>query len=166
MNESLSEAIKEAFASAPSENAVINTLEIRQDGVQDPIYLAQSKREFIAYDENNIQRTFRPSGFQFTLPPSNKEGFQSLNLAIANIGREVSDFIETAQSEPVAVKVIYRPYLSDDLTGPQMNPPLVLFLKDVHLTSYEVTGRATFLDVVNKKAPSELYTRERFPALG
>lgn len=166
MNESLSEALKEAYALAPASKAVIDTLEIRQDGVQEPAYLAQSVRDVTALDENGVERTFRKSGFQFTLPPSSREGFQSLNIAIDNIGREVGDFVQAAQDEPVAVKVIYRPYLSDDLTGPQMDPPLVLFLKDVQLTTHQVTGRATFLDVVNKKAPSELYTRERFPALG
>jgi hypothetical protein len=166
MNPALTEALKEAYASAPAAKTIINTLEIRQEGVQDTIYLAQSRISVTAFDENGVERVFEPSGFQFALPPSSKEGFQSLNLSMMNINRRVSDFLRIAKSEPVAVKVIYRPYLSDDLSEPQMNPPLVLFLKDAQATSYEVAGRATFLDVVNKRAPSELYTRERFPALG
>ncbi len=64
------------------------------------------------------------------------------------------------------MEVVYRPYLSDDLTQPQMDPPLVLYLKEIQVNTYQVTGRATFMDIVNKRFPSELYTRLRFPSLG
>src|SRR5690606_5981573 len=104
-------------------------------------------------------------GFQFSLPPSNEEGFRSLTIAIDNIGRQVTDFIETAKDYVVPVKVVYRPHLADNLTAPQRVPPLVLFLKDVQITPFQVTGRATFMDIVNKKFPGQIYTRARFPSL-
>lgn len=166
MNPSLQDAIKEAYASAPTGIVHYDTLEFRQTGVQNPIYLVQSRRELVAFDENAVQRTFEPAGFQFSLPPSNEEGFQSLNIAIDNVGQRISIFVQTAMSEREPVKVIYRPYLSTDLTTPQMIPPLVLYLKDLRITTFQVTGRATFMDIVNKKFPSLLYTREKFPSLG
>lgn len=166
MNPALQDAIREAFAIAPANKVVLHTLEIRQEGVQPSIYIAQARRGFTALDENGTARDFEPSGFQFSLPPSNEEGFQSLNIAIDNTGRRVTDFINAAKSEQEPVKVIYRPYVSDDLTQPQMSPPLVLFLKDMKANAMQVTGRATFMDIVNKKFPAELYTRGRFPALG
>jgi hypothetical protein len=162
----LQDAIKEAYASAPSNVVIIHTLEIRQEGVQDPIFISQSRRGIEAYDENGTLRVYLPVGFQFTLPPSNEEGFRSLNIAIDNIGLQVSDFVKIAKGSMEPVKLIYRPYVSNDLSQPQMNPPLVLFLKDVQITSHQVTGRATFMDIVNKKFPAQLYTRERFPSLG
>jgi len=165
MNPSLQDAIKEAFTLAPASKVILNTLEVRQEG-QDPIYLVQARRSIVATDENGAEHTFEPVGFQFSLPPSNEEGFQSLNIAIDNVGRRVTDFITTALGVAQPIKVIYRPYVSDDLTEPQMDPPLVLFLKDVRITAVQVTGRATFMDVVNKKFPAELYTRTRFPSLG
>jgi len=165
MNDSLQDALKEAYALAPATKAIIHTLEIRQDGVQDPVYIAQSRRNVVAFDETNTERTFIPCGFSFTLPPSNEEGVRSLSIAIDNIDRRVTDFVELAKSEVEPVKVIYRPYLSDDLSQPQMIPPLVLFLKDVSISNFQVTGRASFMDIVNKKFPSELYTRARFPTL-
>lgn len=164
-NDSLQDAIKEAYAIAPAGKVILDTLEIRQTGVQDSIYLVRAKRELGAYDENGVLRVFEPAGFQFTLPPQNEEGFRSLNIAIDNVGRRVSDFINAAKSDNVPVEIIYRPYLSDDITGPQMNPPLVLFLKDVQINMMQVTARATFMDIVNRKFPSELYTRGRFPYL-
>lgn len=166
MNAALEEAIKEAFAIAPVNKVVIHTLEIRQDGVQSPIYISQTRRGITALDENGIERGYIPCGFAFSLPPSNEDGFQSLNVAIDNIDLRVTDFVTMAISQMVPIRMVYRPYLSDDLTRPQMNPPIVLYLKEVELTTYQVVGRATFMDVVNKKFPSELYTRARFPALG
>lgn len=165
-NPTLSDAIKEAYASCPTARVVYDTLEIRQTGVQDPIYLVKGRTALTAVDENEVERTFLPSGFQFTLPPENEEGFRSLNVAIDNVGREVSDFIELAKSEKIPVEMIYRPYVSDDLTVPAMMPPLILYLKDIQVTSYQVTGRATFYDIINRKFPSEIYTRLRFPGLG
>lgn len=166
MNTALQDAIKEAFAIAPASKVIIHTLEIRQDGVQAPVYLAQARRSVTATDENGHVKVFEPSGFQFALPPSNEDGFQSLNIAIDNIGRRVSDFLDAAKAQQTPVEVVYRPFLSDDLSTPQMIPPLVLYLKDVVVGEIQVTGKATFMDVVNKKFPLELYTRQRFPSLG
>ncbi len=166
MSQAITDALKEAYASAPATKTIIDTIEVHQAGVQPAVYLAQSRLDVVAFDENSVQQTFRASGFQFTLPPANEEGFRSLNIAIDNIGREVSGFINTAKGSVVPVKITYRPYLSDDLSAPQMIPPLVLILKDVEITTLQVTGRATFMDIVNKKFPSELYTRDRFPSLG
>lgn len=166
MNDSLSAALKEAYALAPANVVIFHTLEVRQTGVQNQVYLVQARRAITAFDEDGIERTFEPTGFQFTLPPSSEEGFKSLNIAIDNIDRRVSDFINTAKDSDVPVEIIYRPYLSTDLSEPQMNPPLHLYLEDVQITSFQVTGRATFRDLTNMKFPNELYTRDRFPGLG
>jgi hypothetical protein len=165
-NTSLQDAIKEAFASCPSSKVIYDTLEIRQPGVQDPVYLVRSPQSITATDENGNVRVFEPVGFQFTLPPTDDMGFQSLNISIDNVGRRVKDFVEAAKSEQVPVEVVYRPFLSDDLSHPQMIPPLILYLKDIRITALQVSGKATFMDVVNKSFPSEHYTRDRFPSLG
>jgi len=171
MNDAYSEAIKEAFAVCPSNLVIYHTLQVRQVGVQSSVFLVQARRPITAADELGNYHLFEPVGFQFTLPPSNTEGFRSLNLAIDNITQRLVDFIEAAKNAlalptPVPVEAIYRPYLNTDLSVPQMNPPIVLYLKDVEMTDTQVTGRATFMDVVNRKFPLEIYTRKRFPSLG
>ncbi len=166
MNDAYTDAIKEAFALAPHNTVVLHTIEIRQPTVQNPIYLVQARQSIVAVDEDGHSHTFEPVGFSFSLPPSNEEGFRSLNVAIDNVGRRISAFVETAKSAKVPVEMWYRPYLSDDLTQPQMDPPLVLYLKELQITTAQVTGRATFMDVVNRKFPAILYTRARFPTLG
>jgi len=165
-NASLNDAIKEAHAICPSEKNVIHTLEIRQTGIQLGYFLSQTQTGINAFDEDGVEHTFLPCGFQFTLPPSDDDGFKSLSIAIDNIDRKASDFVEVARQYVVPVEVIYRPYMSDDLTAPAMDPPLVLYLKDIQITALQVVGKCTFLDLVNKRFPSILYQRERFPSLG
>lgn len=166
MSEAWTEAIKEAFAIAPTNVVAYDTLEFRQLGVQDPIFMVRARKSLTAFDEFGVERTFEPVGFQFSLPASNEEGFRSLNIAVDNIDRRVADFVALAKDSDVPIQVIYRPYLSNDLSAPQMDPPLILFLKDAQLNKYQALGRATFMDIINKKFPSELYTRDRFPSLG
>lgn len=166
MNTSLNDAIREAYAICPSNKTVINTLEIRQTGVQSPIYLSQTRTGITAVDENSVSHNFVACGFQFTLPPSDEDGFKSLTVAVDNINRVASDFVETARQSMVPVEVVYRPYMSDDLSAPAMDPPLILYLKDVQITTFQVIGKCTFMDLVNKKFPADLYLRSRFPSLG
>lgn len=165
-NTTLQDALKEAYAVAPAQQIILHTLEIRQTGVQSPIYIVRDRKELVATTEESEDVTFQPCGFQFSLPPENEEGFRSLNIAMDNVKRIVTPFITAAKSQRVPVEAIYRPYLSTDLTRPQMDPPLLLYLKDLSVTGPQVTGRATFQDLVNKRFPLELYTRYRFPTLG
>lgn len=166
MNQSLQDAIKEAYTLVPADQVILQTLEIRQEGVQDPLYIIDSRLPFTADDENGVSHTYTPVGFQITLPPSNEDGTQALNITIDNINRSVTDFIQTALSQEVPVTVIYRPYMNDDPSAPQFDPPLVLYLKDIQVSIFQVSAKATFMDIINKKFPSELYTRARFPTLG
>lgn len=166
MNAAYTEAIQEAYALAPANKVILDTLELRQTGVQDPVYLVRARQSLTAFDEDSVERTFLPCGFQFALPPENEDGFRSLTVAIDNVKRLVRPFIAAALSSRIPVQAIYRPYLSDDLTQPQMVPPLFLYLKDLTSNDAQVTGRATFMDLVNRRFPLELYTRLRFPTLG
>ena len=166
MNTALTEAIKEAYALAPSNIVVIETLELTHPSVGGSLYMVQDRVPLTLTLETGKSVEFEPVPFRFTLPSAGENGRQELRLAIDNIDRRVSDFVNQAKDYPEPVKVIYRPYLSNDFTKPQMNPPLSLSLQQISMTVVEVSGRATFADILNKKFPSELYTRRRFPSLG
>lgn len=166
MNTALSDAIKEAYAVCPSDVAVLETLEISHPSIGGTIYLVKNREDLTLTLEDDTEHIFEGVGFRMTLPSSGDNGSQSLTLAIDNVDRRVSDFLNTAKNYPDPVTVKYRPYLSSDLTTPQMNPPLVLFLTDVMVNVFEVSGKASFADILNKKFPTELYTRARFPSIG
>ena len=165
-NSALTEAIREAYATSPSDDAELHTLEIyHPDGNGGvPYYLVRDLVDHPFKIEGGVPKTFEACSFRFTLPKSGDNGAQTLQLAIDNTDRRIGDFFDQVKDSNVAVSVIYRPYLASDPDTPQWSPPLTLSLRDVVIAN-EVTGNATCIDVVNKKFPSELYTRARFPGL-
>ena len=164
MNPSLTDAIKEAYAMAPADKSIIETLEIRQTGSAS-IFIHRGFSTIDLRLETGNTVTFQPVGFEFKLPKNSDTGGQSLQISIDNTDAAISDFVQNAKSSRQPVQVLYRPYLSSDLTTPQMNPPLTLYLKNVSINSNTVTAQATFVDVVNKRFPNEYYTPDRFPGL-
>lgn len=166
-NQALTDAIKEAYASVPTGVVLINTLEISHPALSsESLYLVNANKPYDLTLENNQVQTFQPFAFNFTLPAAGSNGLQELTITVDNVGRQVSDFLNKAKDYRQKASVIFRPYLSNDLTTPQLDPPLSLNLTDVKVTDFSVTGRATFADLLNKKFPLELYTRSRFPSLG
>lgn len=164
-NESLTAAIKEAYATAPSNVVYLETLEISHPLVTPSIYLVKDRVNHDFTLETAAVKTFRACSFRLTLPTSGESGVQEIGIAIDNVDRAIGDFLNTVKESLTPASLTFRPYLSTDPTTPQMNPPLVLFLRDAVVNVFEVTGKATFADILNKRFLSQLYTRERFPSL-
>lgn len=165
-NEALTAAIKEAYASAPSNEVILETIALTHSALGAPIYLVKNREDIIATLETAEVVTFEGASFKLTLPPTGDNGLQQLSLSIDNVDRRITDFVNTVKKSTEAVQVAYRVYLASDLSQPQTSPPLILSLGDISLNAFEASGRASFADIVNKKAPSEYYTRSRFPSLG
>lgn len=164
MNSALSAAIREAYAIAPTGKAVLETLELRLQG-RDSLFIYRGVEPLDMRLESGEWATFEPVPFQFRLPKSSETGSQALDITMDNVDARVSDFVTEARGSLAPVEVIYRPYLSDDLTGPQMDPPLVLYLKGATITASSAAGQASFIDIVNKRFPNDYYTGDRFPGL-
>lgn len=165
-NAALTAALKEAYASAPSNVVVLETITLVHPLLEAPIYLVKNRENITATLETDEEVEFLACAFKMSLPPSGDNGLQELALSIDNVDRRITDFVNLVKKSKDPVQVYYRPFLSSDLSQPQMSPPLVLTLGDISLTLFEATGRASFADIINKKCPSELYTRSRFPSLG
>jgi len=167
-NTSYQQAIKEAYASAPSDVVLLDTLIISHPSLPgETKYLINARENYtLTLSDGVTEQEFTAYAFKFKLPPAGDNGVQDLQLVIDNVDRTVSDFLALAKEYRTPAKVIYAPYLSSDLTTPQLDPPLSLNLTDVKVTNFQVSGRATFADLINKKHPLQLYTRSRFPSLG
>lgn len=162
----LVDAMKEAYASAPSNDAILETIEISHESIEGSIYLVRNRVDVDLRLETDEVVTFEGAAFRLSLPQTGENGLQELSLGVDNVDRRVSDFFENAKNFQTPVKCTYRPYLDSDHDTPQMDPPLVLYLSDAQVTVFEVTAKATFADVLNKKYPSLMYTRSAFPSLG
>ena len=163
---SYTEVIKEAFATARSDVAILDTIEIGHPSLPTPLFLIRDFEDRVCGLEGGGTQLFTAAGFSIEMPSKDEKGFQDLSIAVDNTNRIASDFLKSTLDYPnESVTVKYRPYLSNDLSTPQMDPPLVLYLSNARITAEGVVATATFADIINKTFPNQLYTKERFPAL-
>jgi hypothetical protein len=104
-------------------------------------------------------------GFDLELPPVDTIPVPEIVVTLDNVGREIAKHLDAAAVSQERIEVTYRPYLSTDIEGPQMDPPMTMTLSEVEVDVFRVTGRARVLDIGNKAFPSEIYTIRKYPGL-
>lgn len=172
-NATLSDALKEAYARAPTDTVIINTFELRYPAFTAPLRVVA---DFVAIDallEDTAPMdagevvTFQPYQFEFQLPEVIDNGIPELVINIENVSREIIRNVDLAALQVDKLEATYRAYLSGDLTthGPHNNPPLHLTISSIQATSTTIELRASIADFVNKKFPNQEYTDVRFPGL-
>jgi Domain of unknown function (DUF1833) len=167
----LSQALKEAYAAAPADTVILHTLEIWHPAFATPIRVVrdmadlQARLEATAPRDGGQMVTFTALAFDLDLPPVDTAPVPEITITLDNVGREISDALDEAAISQDKIEVTYRPYLSTDLDGPQMDPPVTMTLSDVEADPLRVIGHAAMLDFGNKAFPSITYTASRFPGL-
>lgn len=175
---SLQAAIVEAYATAPADAVIVDTLQLTHPALQYTdiavnfggewhVFLAQAFKDYTFNLETGASHLFNKCAFRFNRPSKDRTGVQELTIAIDNTDERMSDFLERARvgyNEPIVLR--YRPYLAADPTQPQMIPPLLLHIRDCTIHPAEIQATASFADIVNKKFPNDLYSRTRFLGLG
>lgn len=109
--------------------------------------------------------SFIALAFDLDLPPIDTVPVPEITVTMDNVGREITDALDAAAVSQDKIEVTYRPYLSTDIDGPQMDPPITMVLSEVEVNPLHVTGRALMLDVGNKAFPAKFYTAKDFPGL-
>jgi len=174
---SLEQALQEAYASASTDRVIFDTLEVRHSAFRDDAGLPTAIRVVIGYE--NISAClegdaplnpgeyvdFIAGAFRFKLPGFEEGQVPQLQIIIDGVSREVVGHIEAAINEPEPISITYRPYLSTDLSKPQMDPPITMELTKVTVTGVSVSGTASLSDVHNWPFPFEKYLPSRFPGL-
>lgn len=168
----LKAAIKEAYASAPSDVVVIDTLELRHPAFTVPIRVTTQYAPITAKLEAGAPLNagqmveFQPFAFDFVLPEVVDTGIPELQINIDNVSREIIEHIELAMPQPEKLEVTYRAFLSNDLAGgPQNDPPLHMTISSISADAMSVQAKATIADFMNKKFPGENYVDTKFPGL-
>ena len=167
----LEDALEEAYASAPTEEVVLHTLEIRHPDFTQPIRVVRDHQDFTAYLEADAPEnpgeevTFIAMAFDFTLPEVTKSTSPEIEIGLDNVSGEITAYLDLAANSPDLIEVTYRPYLASDPSGPSMNPPLTLTIRSVTADIFRVKAVAGFADLANKKFPAQTYDTERFAGL-
>ena len=167
----LSEALQEAYATAPAGEIVLHTLEFLHPDFVTPLRVVRDRADLdatlVATAPENAGEvvTFVKWAFDLELPDVTSGSSPELLLTIDNVSSEILAYLDIAANSSQLIEVIYRPYLSSDTTEPQMNPPLSMTLKDVEADIFRVTARCGFGDFANRPFPREVYDLTRFAGL-
>ena len=168
----LSDALVEAYASAPAAEVILHTLEIRHPSFTTPIRVVRDHADFSAHLEADAPAdpgalvTFVAMAFDFRLPDIEKSKSPEIDISIDNVSAELTGYMDMASQSAELIEVTYRPYLASDPSGPTMNPPITLVVRAVSVTIFRVTATAGFGDFANRKFPNQVYDTTRFPGLG
>jgi hypothetical protein len=165
MDDTLDPALKEAYALAKVEEIVLETLEVSHPSLETPVRLVKARKNYNLTLETEATVLFKACWFELGKASVNEEGIGELAIRIDNPRRIISDWLKQARSIAGVITITNRPYLESDTSAPQQNPPAVYTLKGASIEGTMVVCKASFADIVNKKAPSESFTRERFPSL-
>ena len=168
----LSEAIKEAYASAPVGQVIFHTLELWHPAFSTAIRVVRHEKAIDARIEAGALRnagevvSFIGYAFDIVPPEQTATGLPQCVIEIDNVDQAILAQIDLAVVESDPITAIYRAYLSDALLdGLQNTPPMELSLITVSATVFRIRAAAGFPDLLNLKFPKREYDLETFPGL-
>jgi hypothetical protein len=167
----LSQALKEAYASAPANTVIYHTLEFRHSAFTQPIRVVKDFVNLTATLESTAPLnpstavTFLAFAFDLTKPEVSPNNVPQITISIDNVGREIVSNIEAAITSTELVQVTYREFLSTDLSAPQNNPPLTMTVMAITADVFKLTATAGFPDLMNRKFPTTEYDAQIFAGL-
>ena len=178
-NDRLSEALKEAYATAPDNDVLLETLEFSYSYDSAGVSRSESFRVVRDYKEftGKIEPTaihdagqrviFNACAFDIQLPEVSEGASKELTVTVDNVTQELGKSLDKAVALDSEILIIYRPYLLSNTETPQLNPPYVFVLRKVTINEKSVVATASFsIEFTNRAFPNDYYTLERFPGLG
>ena len=136
----LTQALKEAYASAPANVIIYHTLEINHPAFSQPIRVVRDTVDLTATLEASAPHnpstavTFVGYPFDIVPPEVNASGVPQCVIEIDNVSREILANVEAAMASTSLITCIYRQFISTDLSSPQNNPPLALTIFAISAT--------------------------------
>jgi Domain of unknown function (DUF1833) len=170
-NSTLTQALKEAYASAPAGVVVYHTLELRHPAFSAPIRVVRDYQNLTATLEASAPAdpltsvTFVAFSFDFTLPEVSPAGLPQVRIEMDNVDRVIVANIEAALATTSLVQCTYREFISTDLGAPQNNPALHMTIMSINADIFRVRAVAGFPNLMNVRFPRIEYDAQTFPGL-
>lgn len=176
------DALAEAYASAPLDDVILSTLELRHPSLVKPIRVVADlgdvldeadgdmifghslKLEADALADPGEFVDFIACGFGFTLPDQQEGQLPSVTITVDNVAYLITPQLDALIGVRASLEVTYREYLASDKTTPQF------ILNGLTMTSIgsnltQLSGTASFADLVNRNFPAKVYRPSEYPGL-
>ena len=167
----LSEVLKEAYASAPAGVIIHHTLELRHPAFSAPIRVVRdhvnltATLEASAPVDASTAVLFQAFNFEFTKPDISPNGVPQMTVEIDNVNQVIVANLEAALTSADMIEATYREFISTDLSVPQNDPPIHMTIMNALADAFKVKSTAGFLDLINRRFPVDEYDSETFPGL-
>lgn len=162
----ISPDLKRIYASAPSGQRYVETLQLSHSAFPLTFYVTNAKEPWTFDLGDGTLQEFSPVAFNITFPTMDGKGQQDLQLTLDNVGRDAMQALEAAAAHPQEpIVVTARVYLNVANSLPQNTPPLVLTMSEVQVTIAAITGTAGRADTLNRPFPTLIYRVDLFPGL-
>jgi len=150
------------YASAPTDEVIIPTLEIQVSG-RPPVRLCA---DFQDHDlgVDGIYYTFQACSLSIALPARNTSGQQNLSFALGSVDGQIDEYVDAALESGERVPLIYREYLASDKSAPARRP-YTMVVAGGQFEGAEVQIDASFYDLLNAAWPRQRYTVHNAPGL-
>lgn len=177
MSDPWNEAWEEAEASNPAGTVVYDTLELQHPAFLDendnpmPIRCVNGVHDdmFFGIEPGAVfnpasQGLFQAIPFYAERPEFAEGKTPEVEITVDNVGRELMPHLENAVQVKADLVVIYRQYISDDLSEPCAGP-IEFVMRKVRVKGTSVVGSAKLDDLANRKFPFKVYSPHDFPGL-
>lgn len=174
----LEEAIKEAYASAPSDTIVLHTLEIRHRTFTEPVRVVrwpcegQEPVEFRCRLEADADLNpgetvlFLGCPFEIKLPEKSQDSPGEFEVSIAGAADVIEPYLENACLGGGEITAVYRSFIKgEEEQGPtEVWPDIYLHAPSIDSATGTVTMKGSILDWLNRKF-GRLISAGAYPAL-
>lgn len=175
------DALAEAYAHAPLEDVILQTIELQHPSFVTPLRLVADLGDLLSNEEQptfghmftletdaplnpGASVPFYACGFAFSMPSQQEGQLPSVSITIDNVGYLITPQLDNLIGNRGKLSIIYREYLNSDHTTPQF---ILAGLSTSNVSSNitQVSATASFADLVNKNFPSQVYRAKNFPGL-
>lgn len=185
MSDEWTQALQEAYASAPADQVVLDCLElihpafVDRDDNQDSVRIAIDDQSWVLEHESSAplfagqSKRYEPLAVNVKLPEQAEGTLGSLEITLDNVPRTVWPKLQAAAKVRASAMLIYRQWVGSKsletgvctFSGP---PDLIignLTMNVVKATQLQLTGTAAFVDLLSKGFPRRTFDRDGFPGL-
>lgn len=163
----ISTLLQTVYSTAPPNALLLETIEIQVPGLQPLRYVDGFEDSrlglYLASGSFRVEN-FTAANISIDLPKVSAGGNQTLKFGFAGSADIAEPYIRAALESTTPSVLIYRQYLSSDLSKP-CRTPYTMTIVGGEIKGGDVVFEAAYMDMLNLAWPRERYTSESAPGI-
>ena len=155
-------AIKTVYASAPTDEVIIGTLEIIAPGLEP--FRISSDFEDHYFGVDGVLQLFEQGPLSIALPSKDTKGNQTLSFGVSGVSGRAQRYVDAALESGEPAKMIYREYLVSDPMTPARRP-IEMTINGGYFEGADAVFEGGYYDLLNSAWPRERYTSITAPGI-